>query len=88
MEIKDRTEKIIKLVGHKQDVDTFCDFLRHIEYLGNIGASRNLLLRIDGDGSGRMHFYDDEGCSVSFKEKFNTEEYKNEAYVVEVYDIG
>ncbi len=31
--------------------------LRHIEYLGETGASRNILLRVDGDGFGRIKVF-------------------------------
>lgn len=36
--------------GRKEDLVTLEKFFRHMEYLGNIGASRNLLVRVDGDG--------------------------------------
>lgn len=78
-------EKIIRIGGSEEDVDTLIEALCHIEYLGNIGASRNIVIRVDGDGSGRMHFTDELGDRLSDK-KYNI---KQEAHaVVGVYDIG
>ena len=37
----------------------------HMEYLGTIGASRNILLRVDGDGAARMRFQDGDGLYLS-----------------------
>ena len=45
----------IKLSGRQEDIDTIVTMLRHIEYLGEVGASRNILVRVDGDGLGTMN---------------------------------
>ena len=39
----------VKLSGRQEDIDTILKLLRHIEYLGEVGASRNILVRVDGD---------------------------------------
>ena len=46
------TERTVTIRGREEDVNTVLKLLRHMEYLGNIGASRNLLVRVDGDGWG------------------------------------
>ena len=86
--MNDKIEKVIKIVGHQEDVHTLCEFLRHVEYLGNIGASRNLLLRVDGDGSGRLRFYDSKDNSIALGDNFNIEESRKTTHVVGTYDIG
>lgn len=46
------TERTVTIRGREEDVATILRLLRHMEYLGNVGASRNLLVRVDGDGWG------------------------------------
>jgi hypothetical protein len=82
----DKIEKVVKIVGHEKDVETICEFLRHAEYLGNVGASRNLILRVYGDGSGRIKVYNEDGTRIHADRKYNTEQGSNA--VVGVYDIG
>ena len=84
--MNNKVEKIIKIVGHEKDIETLCDFLRHAEYLGNVGASRNLVLRVDGDGSGRISIFNFDGTKINAHKKYNTEQ--REHAVVGVYDIG
>ena len=50
-------KRYYEIIGRKEDLDTIEKALRHCEYLGNIGASRNILLRVDGDGSGRIKVF-------------------------------
>ena len=47
-------ERLYKIYGKAEDLYKLEKALRHIEYLGEIGASRNVLIRVDGDGSGRI----------------------------------
>ena len=80
--------KTIKISGHEQDIDTIVKLLEHIEYLGAVGASRNILIRVDGDGSGRIHVYDESGLPLnSARTKYNTEQ-NIEGPLVAIYDIG
>lgn len=79
-------EKIIKIAGNEKDVETICEFLRHAEFLGNVGASRNLVLRVDGDGSGRIKIYNEDGTRTHADKKYNLEQSAHA--VVGVYDIG
>lgn len=55
------TERTITIRGREEDVATVLRLLRHMEYLGNVGASRNLLVWVDGDGCGRIHVTDESG---------------------------
>ena len=84
--MNNKVEKVIKIVGHEKDIETLCEFLRHAEYLGNIGASRNLVLRVDGDGCGRINIFNADGTRINAHKKYNIEQ--QEYAVVGVYDIG
>lgn len=85
--MSDKIKKTIIMSGYEEDVDTLIDFLGHVEYLGNVGASRNITLRVDGDGSGRMHFYkEDNEPLVRHTKKYNIEQY--DGAIVGTYDIG
>ena len=76
----------VKLSGRQEDIDTILKLLRHIEYLGEVGASRNILVRVDGDGSGRIHVYNEHGLKID-NNKYNIEQ-NIEGPLVAVYDIG
>ena len=70
----------------KEDLDTLEKALRHIEYLGLIGASRNIMIRVDGDGAGRINVYKND-------KRIDNEHYnKNQDNLINgcvgVYDIG
>ena len=82
-----RTEFSFTIYGREEDVDAIQKLLRHIEYLGNVGASRNLLVRVDGDGSGRIKVVDESGAQLD-NEKYNTKQDLGMGAVVGVYDIG
>lgn len=82
-----RTEFSFTIYGREEDVDAIRKLLRHIEYLGNVGASRNLLVRVDGDGSGRIKVIDESGARLS-NEKYNIKQDLGMGAVVGVYDIG
>lgn len=72
--------------GTKENLDTLEHFLRHAEYLGSIGASRNLLLRIDGDGFGQLQIFDVNGEKIN-RERYNTEQKLDQGALVGIYDI-
>lgn len=72
--------------GTKQNLDTLEQFLRHAEYLGSIGASRNLLLRIDGDGFGQLQIFDVNGEKIN-RDRYNTKQDLGEGALVGIYDI-
>ena len=76
----------VKLSGRQEDIDTILKLLRHIEYLGEVGASRNILVRVDGDGSGRIHVYNEHGLKID-NNKYNIKQ-TMESSLVAVYDIG
>lgn len=76
-----------QISGRKEDLDILEKALRHIEYLGNIGASRNILIRIDGDGVGRINVKDGNGNKLS-DERFNIVQSIEKTVVVGIYDIG
>ena len=79
-------EMTITMRGRDEDIATLCEFLAHVQYLGSVGASRNLVLRVDGDGSGRMSFSTIDGEGLTSKTKYNLEQSAHA--VVGVYDIG
>lgn len=54
-------ERTVTISGREEDVATVLRLLRHMEYLGNVGASRNLLVWVDGDGCGQIHVTDESG---------------------------
>lgn len=76
-----------KITGRKEDLETLEKVFGHIEYLGKIGASRNILIRIDGDGVGRLNFKDDSGNKLD-DERYNTDQSIKKTAVVGIYDVG
>lgn len=77
-----------EISGNTNDLDTLEKALRHCEYLGNVGASRNILLRVDGDGSGRIKV---KKVTENGKEDIDNDEYNTEQNgdaTVGTYDIG
>ena len=89
MNLTNGTEtRVYEISGNSEDLDTLEKALRHCEYLGNIGASRNILLRIDGDGSGRIKVrkVTDNGKINIDNNRYNTDQDKDA--IVGVYDIG
>lgn len=89
-------ERLYKIYGRTEDLDKLEKALRHIEYLGEIGASRNVLIRVDGDGSGRIKvnkvlrgmIYEQEKID---KEQYNTKQTNQQTFkedIVGIYDIG
>lgn len=81
------TERTVTIRGREEDVNTVLKLLRHMEYLGNVGASRNLLVRIDGDGLGRIRVTDENGNKLD-NNPYNTKQNLGMGAVVGVYDIG
>ena len=81
------TERTVIIRGREEDVNTMLKLLRHMEYLGNVGASRNLLVRVDGDGVGRIHVTDENGKKLD-NNSYNTKQNLGMGAVVGVYDIG
>ena len=89
-------ERLYKICGNPKDLDNLEKALRHIEYLGNIGASRNILLRVDRDGSGRIKVFKIPRGMIYEQEKIDKEEYNIEqtnqqtfkSDIVGIYDIG
>lgn len=76
-----------QITGRKEDLNTLEKLFRHIEFLGNIGASRNILVRVDGDGAGRIKIKDKTGNSLD-DDKYNIEQSMEKAPIVGKYDIG
>lgn len=52
---------VLEIKGIKRHVDRICSFLRTVEYLGNIGASRETVFYVDGDGDCRLKFKHTDG---------------------------
>ena len=81
-----REKRSYEFYGETKDLETLEKLFRHIEYLGNTGASRNLLVRVNGDGTGRIRV-----CKNGQKidnEKYNTEQNLGQGALVGIYDIG
>lgn len=89
-------ERLYKIYGRTEDLDKLEKALRHIEYLGETGASRNVLIRVDGDGSGRIKvnkvlremIYEQGKID---KEQYNTKQTNQQIFkadIVGIYDIG
>ena len=93
-------ERLYKICGKTEDLDNLEKALRHIEFLGEIGASRNILIRVDGYGSGRIKVYKVElsrfgeiidDLTKIDKESYNTKQTNQQTFIediVEIYDIG
>lgn len=89
-------ERLYKICGRTEALDKLETALRHIEYLGEIGASRNVLIRVDGDGSGRIKVFKVPRGMVYEQEKIDREKYNikqtnQQAFksdIVGIYDIG
>lgn len=81
------TERTVTIRGREEDVATILRLLRHMEYLGNVGASRNLLVRVDGDGWGRIRVTDENGKKLD-NTPYNTKQNLGMGAIVGVYDIG
>ena len=89
-------ERLYKMCGRAEDLDKLEKALRHIEVLGDVGASRNLLIRVDGDGSGRIKVYEVLGGIVDDQTKidrelYNTKQTNQQTFredIVGIYDIG
>ena len=93
-------ERLYKICGRAEDLDKLEKALRHIEFLGDIGDSRNILIRVDGDGSGRIKVYKiqrsqfwdiiDDQTKID-RELYNTKQTNQQAFredIVGIYDIG
>lgn len=80
-------ERTITIRGREEDIATTLKLLRHMEYLGNIGASRNILVRVDGDGCGRISVVDENGEKLD-NDHYNTKQIYNMGSLVGIYDIG
>ena len=93
-------ERLYRICGREEDLDKLEKVLRHIEFLGDIGASRNILIRVDGDGSGRIKVYKvqysqlgeiiDDRIKID-RESYNTKQTNQQTFredIVGIYDIG
>lgn len=93
-------ERLYKICGRAEDLDKLEKALRHIEFLGDVGASRNILIRVDGDGSGRIKVYKvqrsqfgeiiDDQTKID-RELYNTKQINQQTFredIVGIYDIG
>lgn len=81
-----REKRNYEFYGEEKDLDTLEKMFRHMEYLGDMGASRNLLIRVDGDGTGRITVRKD-GEKID-NERYNTKQNLGQGALVVIYDIG
>ena len=61
----DTETKTYQITGTPEQLRVLEKMFIHMEYLGTIGAWRNILLRVDGDGAARMRFKDGDGLYLS-----------------------
>ena len=83
--------RIYEIRGKEEDLDILEKALRHMEYLGNVGASRNILIRVDGDGEGRIKVKKVTRVLIQDSEPIDSEQYnleQQENAIVGIYDIG
>lgn len=83
--------RIYEIRGREEDLDVLEKALRHIEYLGEVGATRNILIRVDGDGEGRIKVKKVNRVLIQDSEPINSEQYnieQQENAIVGIYDIG
>lgn len=83
--------RIYEIRGREEDLDVLEKALRHIEYLGDIGATRNILIRVDGDGEGRIKVKKVNRVLIQDSEPIDFEQYNTEQQenaIVGIYDIG
>ena len=80
-------ERTVTIRGREEDVTTVLKLLRHMEYLGDVGASRNIVVRVDGDGYGRIHVTDENGEKLD-NDHHSTEQFSGVGAIVAIYDIG
>lgn len=83
----EKETRTYNFTGRKEDLDTLEKLFRHMEYLGNIGASRNLLVRVDGDGYGRIRVTNENKENLD-NEHYNTKQNLGDGALVGIYDIG
>jgi hypothetical protein len=58
----------IKVTGNSEDLSAFIELCKKIEYLCNVGASREIPVYVDGDGSASLQF-DFKDTKVEFDKK-------------------
>lgn len=80
-------ERTITIRGREEDISAVLKLLRHMEYLGDVGASRNIVVRVDGDGYGRIHVTDENGEKLD-NDRYSIEQFSSMGAIVEIYDIG
>lgn len=83
--------RIYEIRGREEDLDILEKVLRHMEYLGSVGASRNILIRVDGDGEGRIKVKKVTRVLIQNSEPIDSEQYnleQQENAIVGIYDIG
>ena len=85
-----KEKRTYTFTGRKEDLDTLEKAFRHIEYLGEVGASRNIVIRVDGDGDGRINVEDINRNRLD-NEKYNISQNNEKTFkkdIVGIYDIG
>lgn len=74
--------RVYRITGSVHNLEKIEKLLRHMEYLGNIGASRNILVRVDGDGDGRIRVRNKRD------EKIDNDQYSQEQKIVKTAVVG
>jgi hypothetical protein len=58
----------LDVVGGKDEIRAFLELCLSIEYLGIKGMNRSILVDVDGDGSGRLNFFDQNNNDLMWDE--------------------
>ena len=83
----DRVEKVYRISGTPEQLRILEKMFIHMEYLGTVGASRNILVQVDGDSGAHLRFKDEDGLYLS--DYIKDEKTKNtEQTVVEEGRVG
>lgn len=59
-------KKTITITGNQYCINELLDLLCNIEYLCMVGSSRDILVHVDGDGSGDLHFFNEDVNHIGY----------------------
>ena len=76
---------VLKIYGEDKQIIQFLELCKKMEYMGNIGSSREIPLFVDGDGIGRLRFDCGNFKADIDKQKFQKELHKNGKTVEKIY---
>lgn len=66
--MNNRKKLDIRVSGYETEIVELLQFLGAVQYLGETGSGRDLILSVDGDGSGQLRFQCLWGDSEEYKD--------------------